>query len=78
MAVYAIDDSVRAKLYAQDYPMFIIALDGFYNQGVEKAIGSGKLFQSALVSDSNFKAVYFSPAQAVNKWKTSFSINLLL
>jgi DNA repair exonuclease SbcCD ATPase subunit len=78
VAGYAMDDSVRAKLNAQDNSMFIIALDGFYNQGVEKAIGSGKLFQSALVSNSNFKAVYFSPAQAVNKWKTSFSINLLL
>ena len=78
VAGYAMDDSVRAKLNAQDNPMFIIALDGFYKQGVEKASGMVKLFQSALVSNSNFKAVYFSPAQAVNKWKTSFSINLLL
>ena len=39
VAGYAMDDSVRAKLTAQDNPMFIIALGGFYNQGVEKASG---------------------------------------
>ena len=78
VAGYAMDDSVRAKLTAQDNPMFIIALDGFYKQGVEKASGMVKLFQSALESNNNFKAVYFSSARAVNKWKTSFSINLLL
>ena len=75
---YAMDDSVRAKLNAQDNPMFIISLDGFYSQGMEKATIIVKSFKSNLESNNNFKAVFFSPGQIVNKWKTSFSINLML
>ena len=75
---YAMDDSVRAKLTAQDNPMFIISLDGFYSQGMEKATSMVESFKSNLESNNNFKAVFFSSGKAVNKWKTSFSINLML
>ncbi|MEC9456353.1 MAG: hypothetical protein VX537_02895, partial [Candidatus Neomarinimicrobiota bacterium] len=63
---------------AQDNPMFIISLDGFYSQGMEKATSMVESFKSNLESNNNFKAVFFSSGKAVNKWKTSFSINLML
>ena len=78
VAGYAMNDSVRTKLSTHENPMFIITMDGFYTQGMEKASSIVQSFQSALESNNDFKAVYFSPGKAVNKWKTSFLINLLL
>jgi len=74
----ATDDTARSKIADYDDPMFIIVIDGFYNHGMGKATKFVELFKNSLISNENFKVVYFSPGKAVNKWKTSFSINIVL
>ena len=74
LSSYVIDDT----LSNDDNLMFIISLDGFYSLGKEKASNMAQSFKNVLDSSNTFKAVYFSPGKVVNKWKTSFSISLVL
>tara|TARA_B100001013_G_scaffold332124_1_gene248155 strand:- start:175 stop:807 length:633 start_codon:yes stop_codon:yes gene_type:complete len=59
-------------------PAFIISMNGFYNQGLEKAESSMKSFKKILKRRKDFKTVIIGPGLVTNNWKTSFRILLAL
>jgi len=57
---------------------FVIFIEGFYNQNQSKSERISNLFKSDLIQTKIFKNVFFSPPKEINKWKTVYTINLLI
>ena len=57
---------------------FIIAIEGFINQSQTKSERISNLFRSDLIQTKIFKNVFFSTPKEINKWKTAYTINLVI
>ncbi len=57
---------------------FIIGIEGFINQSQTKSERISNLFRSDLIQTKIFKNVFFSTPKEINKWKTAYTINLVI